>query len=36
MKVIAIGTSDGRLLFFFGQDLTFKQVQLTEQYVNFI
>ena len=35
-KVIAAGTNDGRLLFFFGQDLAFKQVQLPEQYVNVI
>jgi hypothetical protein len=35
-KVISAGTSDGRLLFFFGQDLAFKQLQLSEQYVNVI
>jgi hypothetical protein len=36
VKIIAVGTSDGRLLFFFGNDLTFKQVALSEQYVNII
>jgi hypothetical protein len=35
-KIICIGTSDGRVLFFFGQDLVFKQVQLTEQYVIYL
>jgi len=36
VKVIAVGTSDGRLLLFIGNDLDFKQVQLPEQYVNVI
>ena len=36
MKVIAVGTSDGRLLFFFGNDLSFRQVTLSEQHVNII
>ena len=32
-KIIAVGTSDGRLLFFFGENLDFRQVLLGEQYV---
>jgi hypothetical protein len=28
MRIISVGTSDGRLLFFFGDELTFKQIQL--------
>jgi hypothetical protein len=33
-KILAVGTSDGRLLFWIGNDLDFKQVQLGEQYVS--
>lgn len=32
-KIVAVGTSDGRLLFWIGEDMQFKQVQLGEQYV---
>ena len=32
-KIMSVGTSDGRLLFFFGSNLEYRQVQFGEQYV---
>jgi hypothetical protein len=32
-KIISVGTSDGRLLFFIGNNLDYKHVLLGEQYV---
>ncbi len=32
-RVICVGTSDGRVLFFIGQDLNYVPVQLPENYV---
>lgn len=34
--VIAVGTSDGRLAFFFGESLEFREIQLHEPNVNVI
>lgn len=33
-KILSVGTSDGRLLFFFGNNLEFRQAIFGEQYVN--